>query len=272
MLSVVFSCRFDEQGKEFLIWLEEQVEKCRGSLDASRSLRSVLIAHNGMKFDFLLLGHEIRRHNLPTSALEEFTLWDTLVYFRERGHKVCKLGVLFEEKFKKPLDNAHDATVDVSALADLTLRATNDYAAPSADGASFMPVAAAEVAPVLEHVDEKGVCAISSVFFHDQAAQVVEDLERWTASGSKSDRRLTVLSASPQTVPADGGVKVNFLIENLEATGKDQILALIRADPKSKARPGKGDFQGIRLKVLDVRKYSLQQGEGAGDEAPSFTW
>ena len=73
-----------------------------------------LVAHNA-KFDVSVLRSEMIRHNIDLSLLDDINFRCTLELYRERFLKPIKLGVLYEELFGEPFENAHNSLADCIA-------------------------------------------------------------------------------------------------------------------------------------------------------------
>ena len=80
----------------------------------------VLVAHNGIRFDFPLLMCELLRHNLSASVFERWYFVDTLHVFKDLNHYSCiKLQCLARDTTTDPGD-AHRAIDDCIALRKIT--------------------------------------------------------------------------------------------------------------------------------------------------------
>lgn len=106
---------FDQQGRLFLDWMRRLTEE-------TRCPAPILVAHNGLGYDFPLLKSELRRHSLDASIVDRCRLMDTVIFYRESGSRQNKLGEIFQRRFGRPMSGAHDARVDVAALARITVR------------------------------------------------------------------------------------------------------------------------------------------------------
>jgi hypothetical protein len=81
----------------------------------------ILCAHNGLRFDFPLMLHEMARHSIPLSALSDHGVqgfFDTLPAARAafKGLPAYKLGALYEHVTGSAMEGAHDALADTKAL------------------------------------------------------------------------------------------------------------------------------------------------------------
>ena len=81
-----------------------------------------LISHNGFRSDKLVFENALVRYGI-SSIFENIPLFffDTLYYFRQvyPGLESYSLANLYMEKFKREIQDAHDATVDVDILDEL---------------------------------------------------------------------------------------------------------------------------------------------------------
>ena len=73
-----------------------------------------LVAHNA-RFDVSVLRSEMIRHNINLSLLDDINFRCTLELYKERFLKPIKLGVLYEEIFGEPFENAHNSLADCIA-------------------------------------------------------------------------------------------------------------------------------------------------------------
>jgi DNA polymerase III epsilon subunit-like protein len=73
-----------------------------------------LIAHNA-KFDTTVLRSEMIRHNIDLSLIEDFNFRCTLELYKERFLQPIKLGILYEQIFGYPFENAHSSLADCIA-------------------------------------------------------------------------------------------------------------------------------------------------------------
>lgn len=78
------------------------------------SRTKTLVAHNA-RFDVSVLRSEMIRHNINLSLLDDINFRCTLELYKERFLKPIKLGVLYEEIFGEPFENAHNSLADCIA-------------------------------------------------------------------------------------------------------------------------------------------------------------
>ena len=80
----------------------------------------VLVAHNGMNFDFPLLLCELLRHQIPTTIFKYWHFVDTLHVFKDLNHHGCiKLQCLARDTHTDP-GNAHRGLDDCIALCSIS--------------------------------------------------------------------------------------------------------------------------------------------------------
>ena len=75
---------------------------------------NTLVAHNA-RFDLSVLRSEMIRHGLDLHLIENLTFRCTLELYRERFLKPIKLGILYEQVFGQPFENAHNSLADCIA-------------------------------------------------------------------------------------------------------------------------------------------------------------
>lgn len=73
-----------------------------------------IVAHNA-KFDTAVLRSEMLRHGLSLNLLDTFDFQCTMELYRARYLKPIKLGVLYEDLFGYPFENAHNSLADCIA-------------------------------------------------------------------------------------------------------------------------------------------------------------
>ena len=81
-----------------------------------------LMSHNGFRSDKIVFENALLRYNIHSIFFDiPLFFFDTLYYFRQvyPGLASYSLASLYMEKFKKEIEDAHDATVDVEKLGDL---------------------------------------------------------------------------------------------------------------------------------------------------------
>jgi DNA polymerase III epsilon subunit-like protein len=75
---------------------------------------TTMVAHNA-KFDTNVLRSEMIRHGLDLHLIENLNFRCTMELYRERFLKPIKLGVLYEQIFGQPFENAHNSLADCIA-------------------------------------------------------------------------------------------------------------------------------------------------------------
>ena len=101
---------FPEAWKLFCAWLKSNAN--------GREVN--LVAHNGFRFDYPILVHEMERHRMdPKACLSSFMFSDSLPACRSVfSHMNSRsLGAIYMEIVGQELPNAHDALADCAGLA-----------------------------------------------------------------------------------------------------------------------------------------------------------
>ena len=73
-----------------------------------------IVAHNA-KFDTSVLRSEMLRHGLYPELIEDLDFQCTMELYRSRYLKPIRLGVLYEDLFGRPFENAHNSLADCIA-------------------------------------------------------------------------------------------------------------------------------------------------------------
>ena len=113
---------------KFLAWLANMGGGKGGSRSPQKKpvLPVLLVAHNGLRFDFPLLLHEMQRHGIPPSDLEDKGgvkgYFDTLAAARHafKGLPSHRLALLYTHVTDgKEMEDAHDALANTKALHEI---------------------------------------------------------------------------------------------------------------------------------------------------------
>lgn len=112
--------------KEDSIVLKEAFYKINDFISSSN--KTILIAHNGLKFDFVILELLYKRF-LYSCSLKNCFMFDTYKYISDKycGMKSYKLIDLYKESTGNELINAHDSNSDTNALIDVSKKFCNNF-------------------------------------------------------------------------------------------------------------------------------------------------
>ena len=193
---------------------------------------TTMVAHNA-KFDTSVLRSEMIRHQINLNLIDHLTFRCTLELYRERFMKPIKLGVLYEQLFGRPLENAHNSLADCIACGQV-------YPYIIGHERQLKPIGVPKVI-----IGASSVATAIGLGFKKQP-ELVEDLWKKyspdTFEGqTKEDMALEVLRSSPATEKilkdaenfksessTDVDQKIRAVYHQIEHSGlqpKDMVLA-----------------------------------------------
>lgn len=128
-----FSKEFYIKNNNNFDWIKSNSILCKDALYKiddfiTSENKTILIAHNGLKFDFIVLELLYKRY-LYSCKLKNCFMFDTFQYIFNncKGKKSYKLNDLYKESTGKNIINAHNSYNDTNALIEITKRFCNGF-------------------------------------------------------------------------------------------------------------------------------------------------